>query len=217
MSAQKKSTTYVKDGVTHQKPVRKTKYEKHGYPYPNHLDQVDTVLLDLAKDMATNCKGIMIKYLRDYNVGKIVNEEGKIIGNRVIKGAPWAALVAFKNDNDEVLVGWSKRHSGKAYKIDGKTIPAKEFNAGAFANGRTSVELAKAIKLVDIEPLHFTKKDAILVALLRAMTDKIMFNNNKKTIRTANGSFLPKCIERAIPGFIQRVESYFKTKAVNIV
>ena len=217
MSAQaKKITTYVKDGVTYQKPTRKTKYEKHGYPYPNHLTLVDPALLDKARARAMACSNVMVKYLRDYMVGKVLDGKGRIVDNRVVKGAPWAALVAFRNEEGVLLIGWSKRHAGKAYKIDGKVIPERKFNAGMFAEGRTPAELAKAISYVDIEPLIFTKKDAITIAIIRALTDSIVINIKSKTVRTKNGSFVPKCIERTMPGFINRAEAYFKETVKNI-
>ncbi len=213
----KKSTTYVKDGTTHQKPVRKTRHEQHGFPYPSHLTKVDSVLLDEARGKAMNCKGVMIKYLRAYEISKIFGENGRITGNRVVKGIPWAALVAFKGEDGRLIVGWSKRHPGKAYKIDGRIIPVKDSKAVVFANDRTVDELADV--MVNIEQLMFTKKDAIAVAILRAMTDGLVFSHSKKhsqkTIRSADGSFIPKCVEKAIPRFIQRAESYFRAPVTN--
>lgn len=200
--------TYVKDGIEYAKPNSKTKYEKYGHPKPNIAGAVD---VDRVKKISENLADFIIKYIRDYKVEKVLNESGHVIGNKVVRQAPYAALVAFK-DNDSLLIGWSKRHSGKAYQTDIKIIPEKMFNANSLAS-----DLTKSIKRVDVEPLPFTKKDAVSVAINRAYGDKIIFTGGKNTvIRTSSGNFVPKCIERALPSFIRRAETYFKTTAKNV-
>lgn len=196
---------------------KQDKYEKHGFPKPNNKVDLTVEMMKKARDMANDNSGTMIKYLRDYKVAAIKNEQGHITGNKVIKGQPYAAMVAFK-EGDKIIIGWSKRHSGKLVNIEGYLVPEREFDPALFVTlTRSITDVMKQAKYMDIEPLPFSKKDAVAVAILRGMTDTITIKAGTVTLRTKDGRCIPKCIERVLPHFIQRAESYFKVPAVNVI
>ncbi len=64
---------------------------------------------------------------------------------------------------------------------------------------------------VSKETLIFTKKNALYVAALRALTDGISIGN----MTSDNGKPLPREVSKQMPSFLNRVETYFKNQTVN--
>lgn len=170
----------------------KNRYAVHGVPEPlgvnvnqEHMEKAAKILKSGTRD-----NRVLVKYLRDKGrevrlVGKDENGNLKTY-TTTDKGEPYGVLVAFKDGND-VFVGWSKRNSGYAIGEDSQT--------------------GKKIWVAE-EPLRFTKKDALWVAVLRALTDKIT-KPEGEAYQTSKKTVIPRQIARQLDKFVARAEKYF--------
>ena len=188
-----------RDGIEHPIPKKVSRYEKYGEPKPSFIGAIRPEDREVAEMiLGGDRKEVLIRYIREAPVIQkhTVKEEGMTgKGERTVlkiaKGMPLAVVVAFKH-GDKVYVGWSKRHS-PLVDIDDAT------------NEKV---------LVEVEDLIFTKQDAVKVAILRALADKLVIKG--KNIKSSNQLPLPKDVERELPAFIGRVIRYFGVAPVNL-
>ncbi|MEA3295543.1 MAG: hypothetical protein U9Q27_00145 [Patescibacteria group bacterium] len=173
-------------------PISTNQYTLYGVPRPQNADVSAKTIL-IAKDIIRknketigSKKTILAKYIR-----KITTKRpGQ-------KGMPIGILVAFIYNN-ELLIGWSKYLEGKETVIN---VLRK--------NGVNEV-----IKSRLKEPLVFTKKDAMLLAVERGLTDIIAFHGSNTY--TKRKKVIPKNIAKELDKFINRCEKYFKRNVSNI-
>ncbi len=131
---------------------------------------------------------ILIEYIRK-------GQNGYILQNRDIsdditeyfvgKGEPYGVVVSFIHEG-KLKIGWSKR-------LGGETID----------NGKTK----------QLEPLIFTKKNSINLAVIRGLIDSITFRGS--SAYTSMNGVLPKSITKILQPFIERSQNYFKQKVAN--
>lgn len=175
------------------------RYAKYGVPEPLGV-KIDKETTDKAvgilKGHGTKGNRLLVKYLRDEGTPvRVVSKEGDSVKTytKKDKGEPYGALVAFKYENN-VYIGWSKRNCGYVIGEDPKT--------------------KKKIWVAE-EPLRFTKKDALWVAILRALTDTINKDDNSP-YKMSKGTPIPRQIARKLNAFIARTEKYFGKTPINL-
>ena len=172
----------------------KSKHHKdHGVPEPSTgVSETDRMrALDLMKEP----EKVFIYYVRKKpEVAVNRDEEGNHRGYKLVRSAPIGALVAFQNKEKpkDITVGWSRRNSS----VTEKTVIGKK-------DGK------KRVKVIGIEPLPFTKRDAVYVAILRGLTDSVQLRVSKKNAKTSEGVHIPKDVVRQLPRFAERIEPYF--------
>lgn len=177
----------------------KKRYAVYGVPEPlgleitqDHTKRATEILKSGTKD-----NRVLVRYIRDEgrDVRVIARDENGNIKSytKKDKGEPYGVLVAFKEGND-VYIGWSKRNGGYIIGEDPKT--------------------GKKI-WVSEEPLRFTKKDALWVAVLRALRDKIA-KPDDGPYQTSKGTPIPRQIARRMDKFIARTEKYFGKTPINL-
>jgi len=104
----------------------------------------------------------------------------------IVNGDIVGALVAFRRGHDElVYFGWSKRFNG----VD------KDGN--------------------EIEVLPSTKRRALYVALLRAITDQTLIKS-KNFATTPSGNIIPSVVVRMMPRFLERIGRQFDEDPYNV-
>jgi hypothetical protein len=203
LSTKKTQTIVDGNGQTRIVTVRPTKYELYGFPEPDI--ELTEEMRDTAEAMTAKGERdkLMVIYLRnDPEVqSHFFYEEvdGTMIEKKQIKavrGKPEAAVVAFKR-NGLLYVGWSKRNP-------------------TLIEETTSTDDGEEVTRTPLEKLHFTKTDALKVAIMRALADTITFSRSKGSAVTSQGKFLPRRIEKILPKFVNRARSYFKTDLANV-
>lgn len=133
---------------------------------------------------------LMVEFIRpkgEVVLGAKVNFVSGDIKKVTGRKAPVGALVAF-TQGPKIMVGWSKYYK-----------PVRD-NDGKITTGET-------------EP--FTKKDATLIAIMRALTDGIK-GNVAGYYETSSGRALPRAINKAIDPFAKRAAAYFKREFENL-
>lgn len=184
-------------GISKLMPISTNRYVLHGIPKPNNLN-IDAKTAAAARNIVRENKKpgnsekmILAKYVRK----KIVNSAFLIRKNPEIdmpdsigsKGMPVGIVVAFIH-GDRLLIGWSKYLEGKTFRY-GKLGPK--------------------------EPLIFTKKDAMLLAIERGLVDTITFHGS--IAYTKGERIIPRNIVNGLDQFIQRCMRYFKRDAFNVI
>ena len=215
-------------------PVDVDKYTLHGIPSPNNITVTEKVK-NAAKDIVkasrdANDKPALIKSLIEGSketddeasllacmkeIRKISEkpdstpvlikyirkgQDGFVLGSRLIdenadpvleyfatRGEPYGAVVAFMHEG-VLKIGWSKRLEGF------------EEQQG---------------KKKQKEPLSFTKKDAINIAVIRGLVDGIMIRGSG-SVYTKSGEVIPKAVAKILVDFTKRSQHYFKSDAVNV-
>ena len=190
--------------------------------------------LATAEGIMKDDENIIIRYLRKQpTVGVAVKEEVK---QRVIcAGVPFGVMVAFMH-NDQLYVGWSRRHSGKNLQKerleklfrgtitmmqDTRMVQKVSENQAGQNYEALLAEFAKTVRgftkgdfLNDVEEVPFCKRKGKIAAIGRALKDTIMFEG--KYIISAFSGPLPKEVAKNLPGFIRYAEEKFGTKASNV-
>lgn len=175
------------------------RYAKYGVPEPlgiNISKEITDKAVDVLKGHGTKENRLLVRYLRDEGQPvRVVTKEGDTVKTytKKDKGEPYGVLVAFQYKGS-IYIGWSKRNGG--YVIgenpkNGKKVWAAE------------------------EPLRFTKKDALWVATLRALTDKIV-KPEGEAYQTSTNTPVPRQVSRQLGSFITRIERYFGKVPVNL-
>ena len=171
------------------------KYTLYGIPCPNDLTLTNKIKRDAREIISLNNTGvkrgrqILINYIRKGKGGHILGSspDGEdSFEYFLIKGEPYGVILAFLHEN-KLKIGWSKRLEG--LKIE---------------HGRE----------VQREPLSFTKKDAVNIAVIRGMIDGLIFRGS--SVYTLTDKVVPKIIAKALLKFIKHAEKYFGEKAVNV-
>lgn len=176
-------------------PIKTDKYTLYGVPMPNNLELTDelveiaTGIIALGRTGVNKKEPVLIRYIRKGRGGYILassttNKDTKEYF--VAKGEPYGVVVAFLYDG-KMRIGWSKRLEGKKYE-EGKQVQR--------------------------EPLSFTKKDAINIAVVRGLVDSLTFRGSN--IFTLGDDVIPKAIAKILPSFIEHAEKYFRCDALNI-
>ena len=155
---------------------------------PGETKETAERIIRNSKNIEKNDDAILIEYIRK-------GQNGYILQNRDIsdditeyfigKGEPYGVIVAFIYKG-KLKIGWSKR-------LEGETID----------NGKTK----------QLEPLIFTKKNAINLAVVRGLIDSIAFRGS--SAYTSMNGVLPKSITKILQPFIKRAQTYFKQKVAN--
>lgn len=175
------------------------RYAKYGVPEPLGIKidkEITDKAVDILKGHGTKENRLLVRYVRDEGAFvRVVSKEGDAIKTytKKDKGEPYGALVAFKLGND-VYVGWSKRNCGYVIGENPKT--------------------KKKIWVAE-EPLCFTKKDALWVAILRALTDTIC-KDDGSPYKMSKGTPIPRQIARKLDAFIARTKKYFGKTPINL-
>lgn len=182
-------------GKEHFAPIKLNKYEKYGYPMPA-VNSVPITESEIALAKAFTAKGkrdkLVILYLRDEPVVQQYVETAKFMGEEVSVPRMRAvrgnpiACLVGFNTGFYVQVGWSKWNT----KLDDDGVP--------------------------FEKLEFTKKDALKCAVLRGIIDTITISASGRSAKTKDGTYIPKCIERALPKFIERVKRCYGKDISNV-
>lgn len=102
------------------------------------------------------------------------------------KGEPRGVIVAFLH-NKKLKVGWSKRIEG---------------------------DMISYGKIIQKEPLVFTKKDAVYIAVLRGLEDSILLLKSGTYMN--KNKIIPKTIAEALPLFLTRVQNIFGQDPTNV-
>lgn len=179
------------NGISKLMPINTNRYTLYGIPKPNNLN-ID------AKTIAT-ARNIVRENKRSGNSKRIILAKYARKGNNaVLKGYPVGVVVAFVHE-DKLLIGWSKYLEGRETTI---VSPKKN-------------ETVHTIKSKPKEPLIFTKKDAISLAIERGLVDTITFRGS--TAYTKEEKIIPKSIINGLDRFIERCMRYFKRDAFNII
>lgn len=176
-------------------PISTDRYALYGIPTPNNtrvtkeIQVVAKRIITDSKNTTENGKAILLKYVRK-------GQDGYILQNREIsddeveyfigRGEPYGVVVAFL-DMEKLKIGWSKRLTGDMLDL-GKTRQR--------------------------EPLVFTKKDAIYIAVLRGLVSSIAFRGSGAYTNTNDP--IPKAIANILWPFIERAQRYFKQDADNV-
>lgn len=168
-------------------------HKDHGVPEPStKVSEIDRMA---ALDLMKESDKVFIYYVRNKpEVAVNKDEDGNHKGYKLVRSAPIGALVAFKNKEkpEDIIIGWSRRNSSVIEKM---VIGKKD--------GK------KRVKVIGIEPLPFTKRDAVYVAILRGLTDSVQLRVSKKSAKTSEGVSIPKDVVRQLPHFTDRIEPYF--------
>ena len=171
-------------------PISTHRYVLYGPPFPRNLDLTEE-LRATAKEIITNSKNtsdrdksLLIRYIR-----KTAN--GYVSQNRYFarKGEPHGGVVAFLY-NEKLRIGWSKRIEG--------------IEKGTLSHG----------KIKQKEPLVFTKIDAVYVAVLRGLVDKIVLRQSGTY--TNKDKVIPRKIVKTLFPFIKRVQKAFDRAVSNV-
>ena len=161
----------------------------------------------VAEALIRDNKVLVHHIRRESKIMTQYTEIGKPVKS-IVPGVPIAALVAFVGSNG-IMIGWSKRNSGvyaTTMDVTGKTI--------GFAN---------------VEPFSYTKKFAVKVAVLRALSDRIHVETESQYLtkivgisgesskvrervfgHTDGGETIPDIIMRELPDFVIRAIRWFK-------
>jgi hypothetical protein len=171
-----------------------------------------------------------------------VEDENSPSGTREYKqrvicsGIPYATMIAFKDGNDDLRIGWSRRHTGKTISkanlkglFDGITrlmhdpkMVEKNAADETKANyevllGRFAKDMAEFLTGENFDPIEkvsFSKKHGRITAALRGLKDDIIISKNN-TISAASGP-IPKDVARDLKWFIPMVEKIYEGKAANV-
>lgn len=191
------------NGISKLVPINTNRYTLYGIPRPQNVN-INAKITFLARNIirqnkgTVNSKGIILaKYVRKREMS-LIHKYGK---NEVpeylnSKGAPVGVIVAFIHDN-KLLIGWSKYLEGRETVI----TPSGEN------------KVTHTIKSKPKEPLIFTKKDAMLLAIERGLVDTITFQGS--AVYTKEEKIIPKSIVNGLSEFIKRCERYFKRVSFN--
>lgn len=177
----------------------KNRYAAYGVPEPLGVETTQEQMKKAAEVLKSGTRDnrVLVRYIRDEGRDVRVVARGEAGGIQTFtkkdKGEPYGVLVAFKDGND-VYIGWSKRNGGYTIGEDPKT--------------------GKKI-WVSEEPLRFTKKDALWVAALRALTDTVV-KPDGGPYQTSKSTPIPRQIARKMDKFIARTEKYFGKTPVNL-
>lgn len=187
-------------------PISTNRYVLYGIPRPQNADVSAKTIL-IAKDIIRRSKEtigsekvILAKYIRKAKTNNKVQEfpGGNYFKRPGQKGVPIGVLVAFVHDN-KLLIGWSKYLEGKETIM---SVLRKK-------------HIHEVIKSRPKEPLIFTKKDAVLLAVERGLTDVITFHGSNTY--TKKKKVIPKSIVKEFNHFIGRCEKYFEKDAFNVI
>lgn len=175
-------------------PIKTDRYTLYGVPMPNGLELTDelkeiaTSIIALNRADVDGREPVLIRYIRKGQDGYVLASSATKDTREyfVAKGEPYGVVVAFIHEGN-LRIGWSKRLEGK------KLEHGKE---------------------VQREPLSFTKKDAIKIAIIRGLVDSLTFRGSN--ILTVGDDVIPKAIAKILPDFIKKAEKYFRCDAMNI-
>lgn len=176
-------------------PISTDRYVLYGIPTPNNAEitkEIQTAaerIITESKNTTENSKALLLRYVRK-------GQDGYILQNREVsedeveyfigRGEPYGVVVAFLNEG-KLKIGWSKRLTGDILDLG---------------------------KIRQKEPLIFTKKDAIHIAVLRGLTDSITFRGSG--VYTNIDDPIPKAIANILWSLIERAQNYFKQDADNV-
>jgi hypothetical protein len=173
-------------------PVSTNRYILHGIPIPRNLHVAEEThivtrkIISDSKNTVDNNKILVLRYIR-----KTTRYIRKTTNNYnryyTRKGEPYGAVVAFLHDG-KLKVGWSKRIEGDVLSLG---------------------------KVVQKEPLVFTKKDAIYIAVLRGLKDSIIFSESGTY--TNKNKIIPKAIVRTLLPFLKRIQHVFGQEPNNVL
>ena len=179
------------NGISKLMPISTNRYILYGIPKPNNLN-IDAKITATARNIVKENKNpvdskriILAKYARKDS-------------NTVLKGYPVGIIAAFIHE-DRLLIGWSKYLEGQETTI----VPSKKN------------KVVHVVKSKPKEPLIFTKKDAMLLAIERGLVDTITFRGSIGY--TKKERIIPKSIVNGFEQFIERCQRYFKRNASNII
>ena len=179
------------NGMSKLMPINTDRYTLYGIPKPNNLN--------IDAKIATIAKNIVMENKKPSGSGRIILAKYARKGNNaILKGHPIGIVVAFIHE-DKLLIGWSKYLEGRKTII----ISSKKDKADY------------TIKSKPKEPLIFTKKDAMLLAIERGLIDTITFH--KSVAYTKEKRIIPRGIVNGLDQFIQRCVRYFKRDAFNVI
>ena len=176
-------------------PVKTDRYTLYGIPMPNGLELTDelkevaTSIIALNRADVDGREPVLIRYIRKGQDGYVLASSVTDKDTReyfVGKGEPYGVVVAFLHEGN-LRIGWSKRLEGKKLEYG---------------------------KEVQREPLSFTKKDAIKIAIIRGLVDSLTFRGSN--ILTIGDDVIPKAIAKTLPPFVEKAEKYFRCDAMNI-
>lgn len=176
-------------------PVKTDRYTLYGIPMPNGIELTDEIkgiatgIIALNKAGVNKKEPVLIRYIRKGRDGYVL-ASSTIKDTReyfVAKGEPYGVVVAFLYEGN-MRIGWSKRLEGEK-----------------FVYGRK----------VQREPLSFTKKDAVNIAVIRGLVDSLTFRGSG--IFTIGNDVIPKTIAKILPDFIKKAEKYFRCDAMNVI
>jgi len=181
------------DGSIIEIPVKKTPYEMYGPPLPSGLGIADnTDIIEKAETIASSAGNHVIRYIRQaptvaIRTVKVDDDKGarEYKEAYVAKGHPFGVLLAFK-DGDKLLVGWSQHNQSIIDEETGERL----------------------------EKLPFTREDALKVAAVRALVDKVIIK--KRTAITSGGTVLPDQVAKELRTFTDRAERYYQMEADNV-
>ena len=179
------------NGVSKLVPISTNRYTLYGIPKPSNLN-IDAKTATIARNIVrenkepSNLKRVILaKYVRTGS-------------NAVLEGHPIGIVVAFIHE-DRLLIGWSKYLEGQQTTI----MPSKKN------------KVVYIIKSKPKEPLIFTKKDAMLLAIERGLIDTITFYGS--IAYSKEEKIIPKSIVQGLDQFIERCKRYFKRDASNVI
>jgi hypothetical protein len=181
-------------GVSKLMPINTNRYTLYGIPKPSNLN-IDASITATANNIIRENRRIGSSPANPKRT--ILARYARKGDNASIKGMPVGVVVAFIHD-DKLLIGWSKRLEGQETII----LPSKKDS------------VVYAIKPKPKEPLIFTKKDAVLLAIERGLVDTITFRGS--IAYTKGEKIIPKSIVNGLDQFIERCKRYFKRDAFNI-
>lgn len=167
-------------------PISTNRYALHGTPMPKGI-KVSEKTQAVAKtiiDESKNTTDCDKRLLITY-IRRTLNDAPRHYYFGK-RGDPYGVMVAFLYNN-QVKIGWSKRIEGDV------------FEAG---------------RMLQKEPLVFTKKDAVYVAVLRGLTDSIILNDSG--MYTTAGKIIPKSITKSLVLFNEFAQRIFKKSVSNI-
>lgn len=172
-------------------PINTNRYTLYGIPKPSNLN-IDAKITVTARNIVRENKKlsnpkrvILAKYVR-------------MSSNTVSKGRPVGIVVAFIHEN-KLLIGWSKYLEGRQTTI----VPSKKN------------KVVYDVKSKPKEPLIFTKKDAMLLAIERGLVDTVTFHGS--IAYTKEERVIPRSIVNGLDQFIQRCMRYFKKDVSNVI
>jgi len=190
-------------------PSKTDRYTLYGIPMPNKLEltnelkDIATNIITLNKDGVNKREPVLIRYVRKGRDGYVLGSNATdkdTIEYFVTKGEPYGVVVAFLYEGN-LRIGWSKRLEGfkKQMKSELDNFNAEEIQTG---------------KMVPREPLSFTKKDAVNIAVIRGLVDSL--TSRGSGIFTIGNDVIPKSIAKVLPSFVEKAEKYFRCNAINV-